>query len=143
MKKVEIMKIALKMDKKNNNVRISKNILKTYTREIVKNAETGKVELSKVTIESNKKKKRVSFIDQIQSKKEIAQIIYINDKVSLNQDKKDTPKYLEQYRKQGTNISDSSKKDDNIYKIKRPKKSLFKKINKDDSVNEQCTCNIF
>lgn len=143
MKKVEIKKIPLKMDKINNNIRIKKNVLKTDTRETAKNAETTKAELSKVTIGSNKKKKRVSFIDQIQSKKEIAQIIYINDKVSLYEDKKDTPKYLEQYRKQGTNISDSSKKDDNIYRIKRPKKSLFKKKNKDDSVNEQCTCNIF
>ena len=125
MKKVEIKKIPLKMDKINNNIRIKKNVLKTDTRETAKNAETTKAELSKVTIGSNKKKKRVSFIDQIQSKKEIAQIIYINDKVSLYEDKKDTPKYLEQYRKQGTNISDSSKKDDNIYRIKRPKKSLF------------------
>jgi len=97
-----------------------------------------------------KKKKRVSFIDQIQSKKHIAQIIYINDKASLNDDKIDTSKYLEQLRKQNTNISTNmselnkkeNKNNNETYKIKRPKKSLFAK-REIEKVNEQCTCIIF
>ena len=93
------------------------------------------------------KKKKVNFIDQIQSKKNIAQIIFINDKVSLNEDKIDSNKYLEQIRKQNTNISENTIKNKNnveTYRIKRPKKakSLFSK-RKIETVNEQCTCAIF
>ena len=112
------------------------------------NGNTGS---SKYDTDSNtkgKKKKRVSFIDQIQSKKDIAQIIYINEKASLNDDKIDSNKYMEQYRKQSTNFSEFNK--NNIqnqnnaetYKIKRPKKSLFSK-RKIDKTTEQCGCNIF
>ena len=93
-----------------------------------------------------KKKKRVSFIDQIQSKKEIAQIIYINDRASLNDDKINSNKYIEQFRKQNTNITESNKaqkqKTEEVYKIKRPKKSLFSK-RKVDKIDEHCTCAIF
>ena len=93
-----------------------------------------------------KKKKRVSFIDQIQSKKEIAQIIYINDRASLNDDKINYNKYIEQFRKQNTNITESNKaqkqKTEEVYKIKRPKKSLFSK-RKVDKIDEHCTCDIF
>ena len=93
-----------------------------------------------------KKKKRVSFIDQIQSKKEIAQIIYINDRASLNDDKINSNKYIEQFRKQNTNITESNKaqkqKTEEVYKIKRPKKSLFYK-RKVDKIDEHCTCAIF
>ena len=80
-----------------------------------------------------KKKKRVSFVDQIQSKTDIAQIIYINDRASLI--------------KQNTNISEDNKKEipinTEIYKIKRPKKkSLFSK-RKIDETDEKCGCVIF
>lgn len=93
-----------------------------------------------------KKKKRVSFVDQIQSKTDIAQIIYINDRASLNEDKKNTNKY-EQFIKQNTNISEDNKKEipinTEIYKIKRPKKkSLFSK-RKIDEIDEKCGCVIF
>ena len=90
-----------------------------------------------------KKKKRVSFIDQIQSKKEIAQIIYINDRASLNDDKINPNIYKEQFRKQTTNITESTKNqnqnNEEVYKIKRPKKSLFSK-RKIDKIDEHCTC---
>ena len=94
-----------------------------------------------------KKKKRVSFIDQIQSKTDIAQIIYINDRASLTDDKINSNKYEEKYRKQNTNISEYNKKDNqnntDIYKIKRPKKkSLFAK-RKIDKMDEKCGCIIF
>ena len=93
-----------------------------------------------------KKKKRVSFIDQIQAKKDIAQIIYINERASLNDDKIDSNKYLEQLRKQSTNNNDYHIKDNQnnveMYKIKRPKKSLFSK-RKVDKTTEQCNCILF
>ena len=84
----------------------------------------------------------MSFIDQLPTKKDIAQIIFINDKVSLNEDKVDTKKYLAFLRRQSTYISERNKKDYNEenYKIKRPKKSLFNKREGEDKVNEQCTC---
>lgn len=93
-----------------------------------------------------KKKKRVSFIDQIHAKKDIAQIIYINERASLNDDKIDSNKYLEQLRKQSTNNNDYHIKDNQnnveMYKIKRPKKSLFSK-RKVDKTTEQCNCILF
>ena len=145
----------LKEIKTDNNIIVESDILYTDSTDTQKlnsihispsnNTNNGSLKLEKDN-SKNKKKKRVSFIDQIQSKKDIAQIIYINDKVSLNDDKIDSNKYLEQLRKQSTNISELNKKENknNIetYKIKRPKKSLFSK-RKTDKVNEQCTCIIF
>ena len=145
----------LKIIKTDNNIIVESDILYTDSTDTQKlnsihispsnNTNNGSLKLEKDN-SKNKKKKRVSFIDQIQSKKDIAQIIYINDKVSLNDDKIDSNKYLEQLRKQSTNISELNKKENknNIetYKIKRPKKSLFSK-RKTDKVNEQCTCIIF
>ena len=145
----------LKEIKTDNNIIVESDILYTDSTDTQKhnsihitpsnNSNNGSLKLEKDN-SKNKKKKRVSFIDQIQSKKDIAQIIYINDKVSLNDDKIDSNKYLEQLRKQSTNISELNKKENknNIetYKIKRPKKSLFSK-RKTDKVNEQCTCIIF
>ena len=93
-----------------------------------------------------KKKKRVSFIDQGNIKKEIAQIIYINDKASLNEDIKNCNKYIEQIKKQNTNISEYNKQNNQnnteMYRIKRPKKSLFSK-RKIDKIDEHCSCIIF
>ena len=128
----------LKIIKTDNNIIVESDILYTDSTDTQKlnsihispanNTNNGSLKLEKDN-SKNKKKKRVSFIDQIQSKKDIAQIIYINDKVSLNDDKIDSNKYLEQLRKQSTNKSEKNKKENknNIetYKIKRPKKSLF------------------
>ena len=95
----------------------------------------------------NNKKHRISFIDQIQSKKDIAQIIYINEHSSLEDDKKDTNKYIDILRKQSTNITEFVPKENNnnvdTYKIKRPKKSSFSKKRKKIDSKEQCSCIIF
>ena len=98
----------------------------------------------------NNKKHKISFIDQIHSKKNLAQVIYINDQVSLNDDKMNTNKYLanlDNLRKQSTNITDFSrqKKQTEIdtYKIKRPKSATKKEKRKIDKTKEQCGCIIF
>ena len=110
------------------------------------NGNNGYIKLEQDTSKI-KKKKRVSFVDQIQSKTDIAQIIYINDKVSLTDDKRNSYKYLEQYKKQNTNITEDNKNENQInseiYKIRRPrKKSLFSK-RKIDKTDERCGCVIF
>ena len=148
-----IEKIPLNLNKLNNNIdiKINSDLINTDKSESPKIMEKNEKESSKNTINSNKKKKKVSFIDQLQNKADIAQIIYINDKVSLDEDKADSNRYLELYRKQSTNIEERYKKSNNdninnnevIDKIKRPKKSLFNKIRKEDKVKEQCTCIIF
>ncbi len=148
MNKNMMKKIPLDLNTINNN-KVNNYNLNTGTREIHKNPQVFQNSLNKPTIGSIKKKKRVCFIDQVQSEKNIAQIIYINDKVSLQEDKIDPKDYVEMYRKQSTNISELFKKNGNnetindIYKIKRPKHSSFNKIKKDDSVEEQCSCIIF
>ena len=95
------------------------------------------------------KKHRISFIDQIQSKKEIAQIIYINNEyASLKKDVMDTNKYFGILRKQITNITEFTRKEnqneDVTYKIKRPKSSngsrKFKR--KKNEKEEKCGCQI-
>ena len=94
----------------------------------------------------NNKKHKVSFIDQIHSKKDIAQIIYINDQVSLKDDRVDTNKYFEILRKQSTNITEFSrkeKKDAETYKIKRPKSASQKLKRKKNESKEECGCRIF
>ena len=102
-------------------------------------------------ISKNNKKHRISFIDQIESKKEIAQIIYFNnEQSSLKEDKIDTNKYFQILRKQSTNISEFTKKENQnqneaeTYKIKRPKSSngsrKFKR--KKDEKEENCSCQI-
>ena len=133
-----------------DNIIIDSEIICTDSTESQKNASingnNGSIKLEQDNSKI-KKKKRVSFVDQIQSKTDIAQIIYINDRASLNDDKKNTNKY-EQFTKQNTNISEDNKKEipDNteIYKIKRPKKkkSLFSK-RKIDEIDEKCGCVIF
>ena len=105
-------------------------------------------EISKIT-----KKHKVSFIDQVQSKKDIAQIIYINDQASLKDDKIDINKCLDILRKRSTNVSEFFRKENQekneaeaeTYKIKRPKNSKFKKrrTKMKDKIDEHCTCTIF
>ena len=149
-----VKNIPLNIDKfnKNNFKKINSDLKKTAISEIPKNIKingTNQTESNKNTTSQNKIKKKVSFIDQLPTKKDIAQIIFINDKVSLNEDKVDTKKYLAFLRRQSTYISERNKKDYNdnnnknneeTYKIKRPKKSLFNKRKGEDKVNEQCTC---
>ncbi len=149
-----VKNIPLNIDKfnKNNFKKINSDLKKTANSEIPKNIKingTNQTESNKNTTSQNKIKKKVSFIDQLPTKKDIAQIIFINDKVSLNEDKVDTKKYLAFLRRQSTYISERNKKDYNdnnnknneeTYKIKRPKKSLFNKREGEDKVNEQCTC---
>ncbi len=98
-------------------------------------------------ISKNNKKHKISFIDQIQSKKNLAQIIYINDQVSLKDDKNNTNNYLDNLRKQSTNITDNYRKENKneieTYKIKRPKSSSKKIKRKKDKIKEQCGCIIF
>ena len=156
MSKNGIKKIPLNLNKLNNNIstKINSDLINTDKSESPKIIEKNDIESSKNTINSNKKKKKVSFIDQLQNKADIAQIIYINDKVSLDEDKVNSNKYLALYRKQSTNITDRNNKNNNfniinnnnseeIYKIKRPKKSLFNKGRKEEKIKEQCTCVIF
>ena len=101
-------------------------------------------EISKI-----KKKHKVSFIDQVQSKKEIAQIIYINDQASLKDDKIDINKCYDILRKQSTNVGElfrresQEKNETETYKIKRPKNSSLKKRKTKDKIDEQCKCIIF
>ena len=101
-------------------------------------------------ISKNNKKHRISFIDQIQSKKEIAQIIYINsDQASVKEDRIEANKCFEILRKQSTNITEFTRKENQneagTYKIKRPKSSngyrKFKRIKNEEE--EKCGCNIF
>ena len=92
-------------------------------------------------ISKNNKKHRIS-LDQIQSKKEIAQIIYINnEQESLKGDKIDTNKCFEILRKQSTNITEFTRKENQneteTYKIKRKMKREKKEI------EEKCGCQIF
>jgi hypothetical protein len=149
MNKNGIKRIPLNLNVLNQN--INSDFINTNNTESPKNKGIQRTESNKNSINSSKKKKKVCFIDQLYNKADIAQIIYINDKVSLDEDKADSNRYLELYRKQSTNIDERNKKSNNdnintnedIYRIKRPKKSLFNKIRKEDMVNEQCTCIIF
>ena len=101
-------------------------------------------------ISKNNKKHRISFIDQIQSKKEIAQIIYISsDQASIKEDIIDANKCFEILRKQSTSITEFTRKENQneaeTYKIKRPKSAngnrKFKR--KKDEKEEKCGCKIF
>ena len=93
------------------------------------------------------KKHKVSFIDQVSSNKNIAQIIYIDDQSSAQDCKKNAERYNEILRKQQTNISEQKndkKKEEDMYKIKRPKRSKSHKANRYvEKVNEQCQCIIY
>ena len=79
------------------------------------------------------KKHKVSFIDQVSSNKNIAQIIYIDDQSSAQDCKKNAERYNEILRKQQTNISEQKndkKNEEDMYKIKRPKRSKSHKANR-------------
>ena len=93
------------------------------------------------------KKHKVSFIDQVSSNKNIAQIIYIDDQSSAQDCKKNAEIYNEILRKQQTNISkqkNDKKNEEDMYKIKRPKRSKSHKANRYvEKVNEQCQCVIY
>ena len=93
------------------------------------------------------KKHKVSFIDQVSSNKNIAQIIYIDEQTSAQDCKKNAERYNEILRKQQTNISEQKidkKNEEDMYKIKRPKRSKSHKANRYvEKVNEQCQCVIY
>ena len=92
------------------------------------------------TIE-NKKKKKVSFIDQIHAKKDLAEIIFINDKVSLKDDKLDSNKYLEEYKRRNNDFNNKEKTNNiETYKIKRPKRSSSFSKRKKETIDENCSC---
>ena len=101
-------------------------------------------------ISKNNKKHRISFIDQIQSRKEIAQIIYISsDQASIKEDRIDANKCFEILRKQSTSITEFTRKENQneaeTYKIKRPKSANGnrKLKRKKDEKEEKCGCKIF
>ena len=101
-------------------------------------------------ISKNNKKHRISFIDQIQSKKEIAQIIYISsDQATIKEHKIDANKCFEILRKQNTKITEFNKKENQneteTYKIKRPKNSNGSRKMKREKkeIEEKCGCKIF
>ena len=97
----------------------------------------------------SKKMKRVSFIDQIQSNKEIAEIIYINRKDSLKEDKKNDNNNVivksNDKEEKSYNYSNNNSNSNNIYtyRIKRPKKSSLFAKKKVERVDERCGCLIF
>ena len=130
----------------NENIFTDSTISKNHLINPLINKNNDSIKSDKENIK-NIKKKKVNFIDQIEVEKDIAQIIFINDKASLDEDKINSSKYIEQYRKQRTALSVSEQKKTNnteIYRIKRPKKVKFlfykRKI---ETINEQCTCFIF
>ena len=93
------------------------------------------------SIDINKKKKKVNFIDQIHSKKDLAEIIFINDKVSLKDDKIDSNRYLEEYKRRNNYINDKGTSNNiEMYKIKRPKRSSSFSKRKKEIIEEHCTC---
>ena len=135
------------LDNKLEELKKLKDNNKNYNEKIIRMDSYGQ-EISKIT-----KKHKVSFIDQVQSKKDIAQIIYINDQASLKDDKIDINKFLDILRKKSTNVSEFFRKENQekneaeaeTYKIKRPKNSKFKKrrTKMKDKIDEHCTCIIF
>ena len=145
MKNNEMKKIPLKLNKIIKNNCLIHTIEKTATRGSSKNLIINPAALNPV--KAGKKKKRVSFADQVQSKKDFAQIIYFNDKVSLKDDKTDFRQnlFFEQYKKQCTNIDEINKRDNNddVYRNKRPKKYDDIHNPKNDNVKEQCSCILF
>ena len=132
-----------KLEDNNNNKNISIN--KNNNEKNIRMDFYGQ-EISKIT-----KKHKVSFIDQVQSKKDFAQIIYINEQASLKDDKIDINKCLDILRKRSTNVSEyfgrenQERNELETYKIKRPNNARFKKrrTKMKDKIDEHCTCIIF
>ena len=145
MKNNGMKKIPLNLKKINKNLPRIHVIEKTDTRESNKNLIINSSTLNPV--KAGKKKKRVSFIDQVDSKKDIAQTIYIKDKDSITDNKIEIRQnlFFEQYRKQCSSINELNKEDGDVYKIQRPKKYDFihNPNNENETAKEQCTCILF
>ena len=97
-------------------------------------------------ISKTNKRHKVSFLDQVSANKNIAQIIYIDDQSSAIDCKKNAEKYSEILRNQHTDISEQKidKKKEEVYKIKRPRRSKSFNPNRYvEKADEQCKCIIF
>ena len=142
MKQINIAPIKLNLNQDN----LSRN--KANLETLSKRMDSYGEEISKLN-----KKHKVSFIDQISEKKNIAQIIYIDDQTSARDSKKAAEKYEKIFKKReidnnknntnNTNEKNKEKKNDEIYKIKRPKRSKTNDKRKVEKVDEQCQCKIF
>ena len=78
----------------NENIFTDSTISKNYLINPLINKNNDSIKSDKENIK-NIKKKKVNFIDQIEVEKDIAQIIFINDKLSLDEDKINSSKYIE------------------------------------------------
>ena len=132
-------------DKNTNSNRILSNIniipTKLNIEKISKRIDSFGEEISKVN-----KKHKISFLDQISSGKNIADIIYIDGQSSARDSKINADKYKELFGKKVEDIDKLKtklKKDKEIYKIKRPKRSKSNVNRKVEKVEQQCQCNIF
>ena len=132
-------------DKNTNSNRILSNVniipTKLNIEKISKRIDSFGEEISKVN-----KKHKISFLDQISSGKKIADIIYIDGQSSARDSKINADKYKELFGKKVEDIDKLKtklKKDKEIYKIKRPKRSKSNVNRKVEKVEQQCQCNIF
>ena len=132
-------------DKNTNSNRILSNVniipTKLNIEKISKRIDSFGEEISKVN-----KKHKISFLDQISSGKNIADIIYIDGQSSARDSKISADKYKELFGKKVEDIDKLKtklKKDKEIYKIKRPKRSKSNVNRKVEKVEQQCQCNIF
>ena len=132
-------------DKNTNSNRILSNVniipTKLNIEKISKRIDSFGEEISKVN-----KKHKISFLDQISSGKNIADIIYIDGQSSARDCKINADKYKELFGKKVEDIDKLKtklKKDKEIYKIKRPKRSKSNVNRKVEKVEQQCQCNIF
>ena len=132
-------------DKNTNSNRILSNVniipTKLNIEKISKRIDSFGEEISKVN-----KKHKISFLDQISSGKKIADIIYIDGQSSARDSKINADKYKELFGKKVEEIDKLKtklKKDKEIYKIKRPKRSKSNVNRKVEKVEQQCQCNIF
>ena len=132
-------------DKNTNSNRILSNVniipTKLNIEKISKRIDSFGEEISKVN-----KKHKISFLDQISSGKNIADIIYIDGQSSARDSKINADKYKELFGKKVEDIDKLKtklKKNKEIYKIKRPKRSKSNVNRKVEKVEQQCQCNIF
>ena len=132
-------------DKNTNSNRILSNVniipTKLNIEKISKRIDSFGEEISKVN-----KKHKISFLDQISSGKKIADIIYIDGQSSARDSKINADKYKKLFGKKVEDIDKLKtklKKDKEIYKIKRPKRSKSNVNRKVEKVEQQCQCNIF
>ena len=132
-------------DKNTNSNRILSNVniipTKLNIEKISKRIDSFGEEISKVN-----KKHKISFLDQISSGKNIADIIYIDGQSSARDSKINADKYKELFGKKVEEIDKLKtklKKDKEIYKIKRPKRSKSNVNRKVEKVEQQCQCNFF